>query len=277
MPCRLSRSDSRMSCAMGWSRRCRGTRHCTQRADSDSELAVAPGARPLMRPSHRNPIESRVRAPRRPLAVLLASRERPALARRHGSLERPGAQPARRTVSLVVSNGIVVTVDTARRVLRPGAVAIDGGAIVGIDTPEAIAAQFDARDTIDAAGQIVHAGADQHPHPRADGALSGAGRRPGADGVAAAVHLPGRGQDRVAGVRADRHAAGRARDDPVGDHHVRRHVLLRGGDRQGDEGSGPARRARADDHQVSGRRMRRRRPSRWPGPRASSRSGRATR
>ena len=50
--------------------------------------------------------------------------------------------PARRTVSLVVSNGIVITVDGTRRVLNRGSVAIDGRDIVAVDTVEAIAARF---------------------------------------------------------------------------------------------------------------------------------------
>ncbi len=42
-----------------------------------------------------------------------------------------GGQPAqRRTVSLLVTNGIVVTVDGNRRVMPRGAVAIDGRDIV---------------------------------------------------------------------------------------------------------------------------------------------------
>jgi 5-methylthioadenosine/S-adenosylhomocysteine deaminase len=79
-------------------------------------------------------------------------------------LESAGAQ-TRRTVSLLVTNGVVVTVDATRRVLSPGAVAIDGSSIVGVDTPEAIAAQFDARETVDAAGQIVMPGlVNTHTH-----------------------------------------------------------------------------------------------------------------
>jgi 5-methylthioadenosine/S-adenosylhomocysteine deaminase len=72
--------------------------------------------------------------------------------------------PARR-VSLIITNGIVVTVDSGRRVLNPGAVAIDGTDIVGVDTPEAIRAQFSARETIDAAGQVVMPGLiNTHTH-----------------------------------------------------------------------------------------------------------------
>ena len=99
-------------------------------------------------------------------------------------------------------------------------------------------------------GQRGHAGADQHPYSRADGVVPWPGRRPPSDGVAAKIHLPGRGQNGVAGVRADRHAARSARDDPVRYDDLRRHVLLRGGDREGDEGCWIAGGARADDHPV---------------------------
>src|SRR3954452_14409585 len=75
------------------------------------------------------------------------------------------AQAARRPVSLVISGGIVVTVDPNGRVLSPGAIAIDGRDIVGIDTPAAIAARFAAKETIDASGQVVMAGRiNTHTH-----------------------------------------------------------------------------------------------------------------
>ena len=61
-------------------------------------------------------------------------------------------------VSLVIANGIVITVDGSRRILNPGSVAINGSDIIGIDTPEAIAEHFKARDTIDAAGKVVMPG-----------------------------------------------------------------------------------------------------------------------
>jgi 5-methylthioadenosine/S-adenosylhomocysteine deaminase len=74
-------------------------------------------------------------------------------------------QPERRAVSLIVTGGTVVTMDTAGRVLSPGAVAIDGRDIVGIDTPDAIAARFSARDTLDVAGQVVLPGLiNTHTH-----------------------------------------------------------------------------------------------------------------
>jgi 5-methylthioadenosine/S-adenosylhomocysteine deaminase len=75
------------------------------------------------------------------------------------------AQPQRRTVSLVVTGGIVVTIDAAGRVLSPGAVAIDGRDIVAIDTPEAIAARFSGRESVDATGQVVMPGLiNTHTH-----------------------------------------------------------------------------------------------------------------
>src|SRR5436190_1246988 len=75
-------------------------------------------------------------------------------------------QPSqRRTVSLVVANGTVVTVDAARRVIPHGAVAIDGRDIVAIGTADAIAAAYRGRDTIDAAGSVIMPGlVNTHTH-----------------------------------------------------------------------------------------------------------------
>lgn len=68
-------------------------------------------------------------------------------------------------VSLVVANGIVITVDGTRRILNPGSVAINGTQIVAIDTPAAIAARYRAADTIDAAGKVVMPGLiNTHTH-----------------------------------------------------------------------------------------------------------------
>ena len=105
-----------------------------------------------------------------------------------------------------------------------------------VDTAEAIAAAVSRPRDDRRRGRGRHARPGQHAHPCADGPLPRPRRRPGADGLAAEVHLPGRGEDRVAGVRPRRHAAGRARDDRVGHDHLRRHVLLRGGDRPRHEG-----------------------------------------
>ncbi len=84
-----------------------------------------------------------------------------------GSLQAqtPATSPAKRRVALVVTNATVVTVDGSRRVLSPGAVAIDGADIVGVDTPSAIAAAFQPAQTIDGTGQILLPGLiNTHTH-----------------------------------------------------------------------------------------------------------------
>jgi 5-methylthioadenosine/S-adenosylhomocysteine deaminase len=75
------------------------------------------------------------------------------------------AQDDRRLVSLIVTNGTVVTMDDDRRVIADGAVAIDGGEIVGVDTADVIARQFRAADTIRADGQVIAPGLiNTHTH-----------------------------------------------------------------------------------------------------------------
>ena len=75
------------------------------------------------------------------------------------------AQAQPRPVALIVAGGTVVTMDGTRRVLHPGAVAIDGDAIVAVDTEEAIRSRFTAATTIDAAGQVMLPGlVNTHGH-----------------------------------------------------------------------------------------------------------------
>jgi 5-methylthioadenosine/S-adenosylhomocysteine deaminase len=70
-----------------------------------------------------------------------------------------------RSVDLILSNGIVVTMDGARRVLNPGSVAIAGTTIVGVGEAREIAARFQARDTIDARGRVIMPGLiNTHTH-----------------------------------------------------------------------------------------------------------------
>jgi 5-methylthioadenosine/S-adenosylhomocysteine deaminase len=70
----------------------------------------------------------------------------------------------RRPVALVVSGGTVVTMEGGR-VLAPGAVAIDGRDIVAVDAPDAIAARFQPRETIDASAGVVMPGlVNTHTH-----------------------------------------------------------------------------------------------------------------
>jgi len=66
-----------------------------------------------------------------------------------------GAGQQASTVSLVVSGGTVVTMDGGRRVLSPGAVAVDGERIVAVGSPADISRQYSARQVIDATGKVV--------------------------------------------------------------------------------------------------------------------------
>jgi 5-methylthioadenosine/S-adenosylhomocysteine deaminase len=79
------------------------------------------------------------------------------------ALALAAAQP--RTVDLILSNGVVVTMDGARRVLNPGSVAISGNSITAVGEPQAIAKQFQARETIDASGRVIMPGLiNTHTH-----------------------------------------------------------------------------------------------------------------
>jgi 5-methylthioadenosine/S-adenosylhomocysteine deaminase len=76
-----------------------------------------------------------------------------------------GQQAGSRQVSLIVTNATVVTLDSAARVLTPGAIAIDGRDIAAVDTPAAIDKQFTAAESIDASGQVVLPGLiNTHTH-----------------------------------------------------------------------------------------------------------------
>jgi 5-methylthioadenosine/S-adenosylhomocysteine deaminase len=76
-----------------------------------------------------------------------------------------GQTQARRRVALVVTNATVVTVDGSRRILAPGAIAIDGSDIVGLQTPAAIGARYQPAQTIDRTGQILLPGLiNTHTH-----------------------------------------------------------------------------------------------------------------
>ncbi|MCX6551203.1 MAG: amidohydrolase [Acidobacteria bacterium] len=68
------------------------------------------------------------------------------------------APAARRRVSMIITGGTVVTMDAQRRVIESGAVAIDGTTIVGVETADAIARNFVARDTVRADGAVVMPG-----------------------------------------------------------------------------------------------------------------------
>jgi 5-methylthioadenosine/S-adenosylhomocysteine deaminase len=65
------------------------------------------------------------------------------------------AQNAPRQVSTIVTGGAVVTVDAARHIYNPGAVAIDGTTIVGVGPAADIASRFTAAQQINTVGSIV--------------------------------------------------------------------------------------------------------------------------
>lgn len=71
----------------------------------------------------------------------------------------------RRQVSIVVTGGDVVTMDASRRVLSPGAIAVDGEDIVAVGTPEDVARDYAAAESIDATGHVVLPGlVNTHTH-----------------------------------------------------------------------------------------------------------------
>ena len=74
-------------------------------------------------------------------------------------------QTGEQQVSLVVTNGTVVTMDAGGRVIENGAVAVDGADIVAVDTADAIQRQFRGTEIVDAAGQVVMPGLiNTHTH-----------------------------------------------------------------------------------------------------------------
>jgi len=65
------------------------------------------------------------------------------------------AQNTQKPVSLIVAGGAVVTVDGARNVYNPGAVAIDGTTIIAVGPSADIAARFTAAEQINTVGSVV--------------------------------------------------------------------------------------------------------------------------
>ena len=64
----------------------------------------------------------------------------------------------------LITGGVVVTMDPARRVIAEGAVAVRDGQIIAVDTAEALRG-IEAAETVDASGQIVIPGLiDVHAH-----------------------------------------------------------------------------------------------------------------
>ena len=76
-----------------------------------------------------------------------------------------GAQTTRKQISLMVTNGTVVTMDDTRGTIAPGAVAIDGRDIVDVGPAEELGSRYAAAESIDATGQVVLPGLiNTHTH-----------------------------------------------------------------------------------------------------------------
>ena len=66
---------------------------------------------------------------------------------------------------VLIRNGYIVTVDTKRRVLERGAIAIDGRTIVAVGEDDEIGRRYRARASFDVNGATVHPGfIDPHNH-----------------------------------------------------------------------------------------------------------------
>ena len=73
--------------------------------------------------------------------------------------------PPRETVDILIAGGTVITMDSARRVIDDGAVAIRGDRIVAVGTTADLRARFTGRQLIDAHRKIVMPGLiDGHAH-----------------------------------------------------------------------------------------------------------------
>ena len=74
-------------------------------------------------------------------------------------------QPGRRSIAIVVYGGTVITQNGAHQILNPGSVAIDGTDVIEVGAADAIAAKYQAREAVDARGQIVLPGLiNTHTH-----------------------------------------------------------------------------------------------------------------
>ena len=81
------------------------------------------------------------------------------------ALSAIAAQRAPTPVSLVVIGKTVITENDSHQRFSPGAVAINGNAIVAVDTPSAIAGKYRAADTIDVPNDVVLPGLiNTHTH-----------------------------------------------------------------------------------------------------------------
>ena len=127
---------------------------------------------------------------------------------------------------LVVTNGWVVTMDPARRIVPEGAVAVHGDTIAAVGRMQEFSERA-AGKVIDARGGIILPGlVNTHTHA-AMTLFPRPGRRCAPDDLAERSHFSGRSR---AGPRHGllRRAAGLRRNDPIRHHDLLRHVPFRG-------------------------------------------------
>ena len=163
-------------------------------------------------------------------------------------LRRSAAEPA----DWIWSARYVITVDAQRRVIENGAVAIRGERIVAVGTERRNRRALPGRAAPRPARRHPRARPDRHPHARRHVAVPRHRRRPALAGLARAIHLPRRSQERHARFRALGHAPRLPRNAARRHHHLHRHVLLRGRGGRSGQGSRHARRAGRNHHRLPG-------------------------
>lgn len=71
----------------------------------------------------------------------------------------------RATCDILIHNGQILTMDPERRIYRAGALAINGTRILEVGADAELRSRYDAKETVDAGGGIVHPGLiDAHNH-----------------------------------------------------------------------------------------------------------------
>ena len=127
---------------------------------------------------------------------------------------------------LIISGGIVVTMDANRRVIENGAVVVVGDKIAAVGTAAEIAAKYTSKQKINAAGKVVIPGFNQHAHARSDVSVSRHRRRFGFAGLADEIYFSRRSQKRQRRFRPRRNAFGISRIHSRRDDDVLRYVLF---------------------------------------------------
>src|SRR5258708_24869743 len=65
------------------------------------------------------------------------------------------AQRRKATVDLIIRGGTVVTMDSARRIIENGAVAVKGGHIIAVGSAAEIDGKYAAREVVNAGNKVV--------------------------------------------------------------------------------------------------------------------------